>query len=248
MDNLENDSLPTSDELREYRRNDDDDRGIPAGVAPTAQAEPNAVKPAPDLSEAYLAENDDENDYGESDDEELNEMTNGDYHEQMSTNADVLNLGDRYVVSGEEAGYDMGFGDPFEEEGTTDVQAAIEDGVTYFAPVDPPVSSRLGGREGAGVSSGFSGSSLDEMEAPAEELDAPLEANRTLTDDDLAAAVVRALSEDSYTADLPIEVAARHGVVYLRGTVESMNDAEQAMAVAGEVPGVVDVNDDDLEY
>ncbi len=248
MDNLENDSLPKSDELREYRRNDDDDRGIPAGVAPTAQPDPALAQPAPaNLSELYTDDEADD-DYDNADAEELNQMISGADEQPISSNADVLNLGDRYLVSGEEAGFDMGFGDPFEEEGTTDVQAAIEDGLTYFAPVDPPIDGRLGGQQGAGVSGGFAGTSLDEMDAPAKELDPPLDPQRTLTDDDLAAAVVRALAGDSYTTDLPIEVSARHGVVYLRGTVNSMDDAEMAASVAGEVHGVLDVNDDELEY
>jgi BON domain len=248
MDNLENDSLPKSDELREYRRNDDDDRGIPAGVAPTAQPDPTIAQPPPATLDQLYVEDETDDDYDDADAEELDEMISGAAEQPMSSNADVLNLGDRYLVSGEEAGYDMGFGDPYEEEGTTDVQAAIEDGVTYFAPIDPPVDSRLGGREGAGVAGGFAGSSLDEIDAPAEELDPVLNPRRVLSDDDLAAAVVRALAADSYTTDLPIEVSARNGVVYLRGRVNSMDDADMAAAVAGEVSGVLDVNDDDLEY
>lgn len=250
MDNLEQDNRHQRDELRDYRLDDAGDRGIPAGVAPTAQPDPAATfSPAPPtLAQSQLDPYDDEDEYGDADAAELDAMTDGTYREELSTNADVYNLGDQYLVPGEEAGYNMGFGDPEEHEGTTDVQAAIEDGVTYFAPVDPPVDSRLGGREGADFGTGFSGSSLDEADAPAAELDPPLEPERRLSDDDLAAAVVRALQVDSYTTDLPIEVSARHGVVYLRGQVGSMADAEQAAAVAGDVLGVEDVNDDGLEY
>ncbi len=248
MDNLENDNRPRNEALREYRRNDDDDRGIPAGVAPTAQPDPAAAQPSPELDELYLEANADLDDEGLLDAEELDELVGGADEPPMSSNADVLNLDDRYLVSGEQAGYNMGFGDPDEDEGTTDVQAAIEDGLTYFAPTDPVIDTRLGGLEGAGVSGGFAGSSLDEVGAPSSELDPPLEAGRHLSDDDLAAAVVRALAEDSYTTDLPIEVSARHGVVYLRGRVDSMNDADMAIAVAGDVPGVEEVNDDELEY
>jgi osmotically-inducible protein OsmY len=51
---------------------------------------------------------------------------------------------------------------------------------------------------------------------------------------------------DAYTTDLNIEVEVEDGVVYLHGTVGSLDDVEQAEQIAGSVPGVVEV-DEDLE-
>jgi len=50
-----------------------------------------------------------------------------------------------------------------------------------------------------------------------------------------------ALAHDAATADLEIEVIVEEGVVRLRGTVPGMEDVDNAEAVAGRVPSVVDV-------
>jgi osmotically-inducible protein OsmY len=43
------------------------------------------------------------------------------------------------------------------------------------------------------------------------------------------------------TTDLAVRVAVRNGVVYLRGAVSSLDDAESAEEVASRVPGVAEV-------
>ena len=63
-------------------------------------------------------------------------------------------------------------------------------------------------------------------------------------DDDLALAVQRELGEDALTADLPIRVGAVNGVVILRGEVPSLEDAENAEAVAARVGGVQEVREE----
>ena len=60
-------------------------------------------------------------------------------------------------------------------------------------------------------------------------------------DEALASAIRRELREDATTTDLPLGVAVRRGVAYLRGRVAGPEDAENAEAVAARVPGVVEV-------
>jgi osmotically-inducible protein OsmY len=82
---------------------------------------------------------------------------------------------------------------------------------------------------------GFAAPSMDDLEvAPSALDDQPGDAA-------LAAAVRRELREDALTTDLAIRVVARGGVIYLRGAVPSLDDAENAEEVAGRVPGVREV-------
>ena len=62
-------------------------------------------------------------------------------------------------------------------------------------------------------------------------------------DDDIRIDVLRELREDALTTDLRLEVNVINGIVFLKGTVQSVEDAENAEAVAGRVPGVVEVRD-----
>ncbi len=62
--------------------------------------------------------------------------------------------------------------------------------------------------------------------------------------DPLVDAVRRELARDATTTDLVLEVSADNGVVTLRGTVPNLADTDNALAVAGRVPGVDDVVDE----
>ncbi len=53
-----------------------------------------------------------------------------------------------------------------------------------------------------------------------------------------------ALRLDASTAHLHLKVGVRQGVVRLQGMIEDEADAGNALAVAGEVPGLVDVIDE----
>jgi osmotically-inducible protein OsmY len=66
----------------------------------------------------------------------------------------------------------------------------------------------------------------------------------TLGDEGIADAVRRELREDASTTDLGLDVEVREGVVYLRGEVPLLEDAENAEAVAATVPGVIEVVDE----
>jgi hypothetical protein len=120
--------------------------------------------------------------------------------------------------------------------GTTDTAAATDGAEVYFPPTDPPTRTTSREDEGIEVVGGFSPTSLD---APIdfEQIPRPL-----LTGDDEIAREVRlALQEDALTADLPIHVVVRDGVVRLRGLVDNLNDAEAAEDVASRVPSVREV-------
>jgi osmotically-inducible protein OsmY len=62
-------------------------------------------------------------------------------------------------------------------------------------------------------------------------------------DEPITRDVRRELREDVLTSDLWIEVETRHGVVRLRGEVPTIEDAENAEAVANRISGVKEVQD-----
>ena len=64
------------------------------------------------------------------------------------------------------------------------------------------------------------------------------------SDEALEDLVHRALRLDASTAQLELKVGVVQGVVRLQGRIEDEDDAESALAVAGDVPGVVDVIDE----
>jgi osmotically-inducible protein OsmY len=63
-------------------------------------------------------------------------------------------------------------------------------------------------------------------------------------DDEITARVKDLLRIDAATSTLDLDVETVDGVVYLRGTVLSLEDTDLAAEVAARVPGVVDVVDE----
>lgn len=131
----------------------------------------------------------------------------------------------------------------FEDDyGTTDVIESVAEGEVYFPPTDPVVRPARN-LQGLEVLGGFSASSMDE---PIEEEDHPWYID--LGDDEISTRVLTALREDAATTDLVIDVDTVSGIVYLRGKVPTLQDAELAMEVADRVDGVMDVEDElDIE-
>jgi osmotically-inducible protein OsmY len=122
--------------------------------------------------------------------------------------------------------------DPTAAAGSNDVDDPVASGEEVYTPPDDPViTTDLHGR--TQVLGGFGG----EAEVPVE-----LSALDDVPGDEaLADAIREELREDSATADLTIVVAVRRGVAHLRGQVADLEDAENAEAVAGRVPGVREV-------
>lgn len=103
----------------------------------------------------------------------------------------------------------------------------------YVPPTDPVVTT-----DRHGVTQVLGGFSSDSME----ELGVARSSDGTLGDEAIRDAVRRELREDASTTDLQhIRVEVRGGVVYLRGTVRLVEDAEHAEEVAGRVPGVAEI-------
>ena len=125
--------------------------------------------------------------------------------------------------------------EPFADPVETDPAKAVEDAEPYFPPTDPVVrvdregETRIAGGFGTGE---------------------PLEQNVTAAipgappDEALEDVVHRALRLDASTAHLSLKVGVLQGVVRLQGPIEDEADAENALAVAGDIPGVIEVIDE----
>ena len=125
--------------------------------------------------------------------------------------------------------------EPFAEPVETDPTEAVEEAEPYFPPTDPVV--RVDQKGDTQIAGGFgTGRSSDEPPAAAIR-DVP-------SDEALEDIVHRALRLDASTAHLHLKVGVSDGVVRIRGMIEDESDAENALAVAGDVPGVVDVIDE----
>jgi hypothetical protein len=123
------------------------------------------------------------------------------------------------------------FGDPPEVDPTE----AVEEAEPYFPPTDPVV--RQGPEGETRIAGGFGAGDVLQKHAHAAIEDVP-------SDEALEDMVHRALRLDASTAHLRLKVGVVQGLVRLQGIVEDETDAESALAVAGEVPGVVEVVDE----
>jgi len=110
-------------------------------------------------------------------------------------------------------------------------ERAMDEESEYFPedpPTDPPV---LPGGE-------------DNAEIPGTIEDGDLGTGpRQPGDDEIAASVRRLLRMDASTSMLPLTVHAEQGVVTLFGSIQSLDDADNAAAVAAQAPGVLEVVD-----
>jgi osmotically-inducible protein OsmY len=125
--------------------------------------------------------------------------------------------------------------EPFAEPVETDPTEAVEEAEPYFPPTDPVV--RVDEKGETRIAGGFGTGEAPEQRAEQATGDAP-------PDEALEDLVHRALRLDASTAHLRLKVGVSQGIVRLRGLIEDESDAENALAVAGDVPGVVDVIDE----
>jgi hypothetical protein len=107
-----------------------------------------------------------------------------------------------------------------------------EGDTVYVPPTDPPM------REDGEFLGGFQ-TTADEDDRPTRSEVVPGPA-----DGGLEEAVVAELRQDAATTALEIEVTSRGGIVRLRGTVDDLEDVENAQAVAERIPGVLEVIDE----
>jgi osmotically-inducible protein OsmY len=133
-------------------------------------------------------------------------------------------------------------------DSTLDYEEVLEDRETYFPPTDPVVEPQRNSAE-LEVVGGFQSESTDdtdEDEAEAYAESVPLATGDRLLvrdDEDIRDDVIRELREDALTTDFELNVDVRRGVVFLSGRLQTLDDAENAQAVAARVPGVIDVED-----
>jgi osmotically-inducible protein OsmY len=123
--------------------------------------------------------------------------------------------------------------DFIEREGTTD-PALAKEGVPYFPPTDPVVEPTTDSEQ-LEIVGGFEGTSMD--------IEPGEQRPGALGDGEFEEIVRRELHEDALTTSLDIQVEVIDGVATLAGVVPTLEDAENAEAVAGRVPGILDVNE-----
>ncbi len=114
-----------------------------------------------------------------------------------------------------------------------DIFESQDDDGTFFPPTDPVIGVDEDGN--TTVVNGFAPTSESDQEVE------PSYEDAQPGDEALVDAVLRELREDATTTDLRIRVAANQGVVYLRGTVPTVEDSDNAESVASNVPGVREV-------
>jgi osmotically-inducible protein OsmY len=125
--------------------------------------------------------------------------------------------------------------DPFEKPVETDPTEAVEEAEPYFPPTDPVVRVD---REGeTRVAGGFGSGDAVKPRVRATIEDTP-------PDEAIEDLIHRMLRVDASTAHLRLKVGVLQGVVRLQGLIDDESDAENALAVAGDVPGVVEVIDE----
>ena len=116
-----------------------------------------------------------------------------------------------------------------------DPTEAVEEAEPYFPPTDPVV--RVDEKGETQIAGGFGTGEALERHPTAATRGAP-------SDEALEDLVHRALRLDAGTAHLHLKVGVLQGVVRVQGLIEDESDAESALAVAGDVPGVIDVIDE----
>ncbi len=124
--------------------------------------------------------------------------------------------------------------EPFDRPVEADPAKAVEEAEPYFPPTDPVVRVDHSGE--TRIAGGF-GSRESSEQRPQATAAVP-------SDEALEDLVHRALRLDASTAHLHLKVGVLQRVVLLQGTIEDEADAESALAVAGDVAGVVEVIDE----
>ena len=121
---------------------------------------------------------------------------------------------------------------------TDDPSVASEEGFTYIAPTDPPIRTS-DDLEGIEIASGFGDTAFED----------PFDENHhdelLYGEDEMTARVRDALRADAATSEFAdqIHIVTIGGRVILRGMVDTIEDGDDAAAVAEQVEGVTDVED-----
>ena len=120
--------------------------------------------------------------------------------------------------------------------GTIDPTVSGEEAIPYFPPTDPVIGEQLIEEDEVEVIGGFQPTATDN--------DDDVDPRHLADDERISDDVRKELREDGLTTDLRIAVETRNRVVILRGEVASLEDSDNAEAVAGRVAGVEDVRNE----
>ena len=118
---------------------------------------------------------------------------------------------------------------------TDDPTEAAEEGLTWVAPMDPPLRA---GDDGPEVAAGFG------MTAKGEPFDADHHSEAISPVDEIEARVVEALRADAATAEMAdgLDLDVENGVVRVAGRVADLEDEDAIVAVIDGVTGVTSVD------
>lgn len=124
---------------------------------------------------------------------------------------------------------------------TDDVMDAVEQGLTYVPPIDPPTVTDADDPESIQMAAGFSVSADDNSDVDAREFDSP-----GVAEDDMTAQVRRALRNDSATTHLAerLHITTVNSTVIVRGEVDDLDDTDNIVAVISDMPSVEAVRDE----
>ena len=122
---------------------------------------------------------------------------------------------------------------------TDDVMEAVEEGLTYVPPIDPPITFNHGDPESIEVASGLDLTSRDQTLT-----ESGLDTEH-MAEDDMRALVRRFLRDDSATSHLAdrLDIVVINSTVIIRGEVDDIDDTDNIVAVVSDIPGVMEVRD-----
>lgn len=127
------------------------------------------------------------------------------------------------------------------EDETDDVMNAIEEGMTYVPPIDPPVVPDPDNLDGVAMAAGFGSTAEDESDLGGDDTDHE-------EGDEMEARIRLALRRDASTSHLVgrLAIATINSTVVVRGQVDDLDDSDNIVAVISELPGVEAVRDETI--
>jgi hypothetical protein len=134
-------------------------------------------------------------------------------------------------------------GDLNEEPGegeSDDPLVATEEGVPYVPPTERVLSEERWDEGGVDVA----GSAATDEEELEQEADSDAERARGPRDEALLAEALAALRRSDLTAGDRVQIDAAGSTIWVRGRVESIEIAEEIVALLGDLPGVTEVVDE----
>lgn len=122
--------------------------------------------------------------------------------------------------------------------GAQTAMESAQEGEPWFPPTDPVLMPAANNDGAADIRGELAPASDERFREDAND------EQGVATDDEIADAVRRVLVSDGSTSGMDVQVLVANGIVTLRGAVDHLEDAEAAQAVAGSVPGVLDVQEE----